>query len=84
MYFLAAVSVSRTSAAAPSLRVLALAAVMVPPSSSGLKAGLRPGNFVKSALKQCVCVCMCVCVCVCVWCTCAYVCVCVNRRETVR
>ena len=46
---LAAASVMRTRAAAPSLRVLALAAVMVP-SGSGLKAGLRPGNFVKSAL----------------------------------
>ena len=48
LYFLAAASVRRTRAAAPSLSVLALAAVIVPPS--GLKAGLRAGNFVKSAL----------------------------------
>ena len=39
-----------TSAAAPSFMVLALAAVMVPPSSSFLKAGRREGNLVKSAL----------------------------------
>ena len=51
-YLLAAASVSSTRAAAPSLRVLALAAVMVPPSESGLKAGFRPENFVKSALKK--------------------------------
>ena len=50
--FLAAASVMSTRAAAPSLRVLALAAVMVPPSVSGLNAGLRLGNFVKSALER--------------------------------
>ena len=50
--FLAAAAVISTRAAAPSLRVLALAAVTVPPSASDLNAGLRPGNFVKSALER--------------------------------
>ena len=42
----------RTRAAAPSLRVLALAAVTVPPSSSLTKAGRRVGNLEKSALER--------------------------------
>lgn len=51
-YFLAATSVSSTRAAAPSLRVLALAAVIVPPLSSDLNAGFKPGNLEKSALER--------------------------------
>ena len=41
-----------TRAAAPSLRVLALAAVTVPPSSGRTNAGRRVANFEKSALKE--------------------------------
>ena len=47
-----AVSVMRTRAAAPSLRVLALAAVTVPPSASFTKAGFREANFSKLALTN--------------------------------
>ena len=52
--FLAAASVMRTRAAAPSLRVLALAVIVPPGTESGLKADLRPANFVKSALFVCM------------------------------
>ena len=48
--FFAALSVMSTRAAAPSLRVLALAAVTVPPSASTLKAGFSSGNLSKLAL----------------------------------
>jgi hypothetical protein len=48
--FLTIISVMSTRAAAPSLRVLALAAVTVPPSSSLMKAGFRDENFSKLAL----------------------------------
>ena len=54
--FSAASSVIRTQAAAPSLRVLALAAVTVPPSSSLTNAGLRLLNLSKLALCTCTCI----------------------------
>ena len=51
-FFFTASSLMSTRAAAPSFRVLALAAVTDPPSSARTKAGRREGNFEKSALKQ--------------------------------